>query len=156
MVILGVALEFTRADAHERQPVAVRLVHIRLNFEHKRRKIGAEGIDKAAIGLAGERTRRHAQELLQKRFHTEVGERRAKEHRRKLTAANLFHVKLPARAKQLHVVFELVVLFLADDLGDLRIIQLRFQLFGAVFARHAREQQQLALAAVIHALELLA
>ena len=41
--ILGVALELARADAHEGEAVAVRLVHIGLNFKDEGGKIG--GVD---------------------------------------------------------------------------------------------------------------
>ena len=38
VIIFRAALEFARTDAHKGEPVAVRLVHVRLNFEYKRRK----------------------------------------------------------------------------------------------------------------------
>ena len=99
VVIFCVALEFARADAHERQPVAVRLVHVRLNLEDERRKIGAERVNLTAVCHTRQRARRHAQKLFQKRLHAEVCQRRAEEHRRKLAALYLRHIKLAPRAK---------------------------------------------------------
>ena len=132
------------------------LVHVRLNFEYKGGKIGAEGVDHAAVGLAGQRTGRHAQEFFQKGFDAEVGQRGAEEHRRERTAAHLVHVEFPACAEQLHVVHQLPVALFADQRRDGRIIELDLHLVGPVFAGDAREEQQLAGAAVIDALELLA
>ena len=129
----------------------MRFVHIRLNFEHERRKIGAERVNHAAIRLACERAGRHAQKLLQKRLNTEIGERRAEEHRRQLAAADLVHIKIAPSAEQLHVVHKLLLALFADERRDLRIVQRKLQLFGAALARNARKQQKLAAPAVIHA-----
>lgn len=49
VVVFLVALKLARADAHERDAVAVRLVHVRLNLEDERRKIGAERVNLAAV-----------------------------------------------------------------------------------------------------------
>ena len=81
VIIFRVALELAGADAHEGQPVAVGLVHVRLNFKDERGKVRAERVDHAAVGLARQRARRHAQEFLQERLYAEVGKRRAEEHR---------------------------------------------------------------------------
>ena len=74
-------VERARADAHKRDPVAVGLVHIRLNFKDKRRKIRAERVYPPFTGLPRKRRRGHPEELLQKRFHAEVGERRPEKDR---------------------------------------------------------------------------
>ena len=105
VIIFRVALELARADAHKGKPVSVRLVHVCLNLENERRKIGAERIDQAAVGHARQRARGHAQKLFEERLHAEVRECRAKEHRRQLSALHFLHVELTSRAKKLHVVF---------------------------------------------------
>ncbi len=52
---LCVALELAGADTHEGQTVAVGLVHVCLNFEHKRGKVRAEGIHHPAVCHPGGR-----------------------------------------------------------------------------------------------------
>ena len=156
VIILRVALEFTRADAHERQTVAVGLVHIRLDLKDEGGEVGAERVNDAAVGLACQRARRHAQKLLQKRLDAEIRERGAEEHRREAAALNLVHVKLAARAEQLHVVAKLRRALFAEQLRDRRAVQLDLLLSGAVFAGNAGEEQKLAGTAVINALKFLA
>ena len=104
MVIFRVALELARADTHEGKPVSVGLVHIRLDFEDERRKIRAERINLTTVCHTRQRARGHAQKLFEERLHAEVRKRRAKEHRRQLSALHFLHVELASRAKKLHVV----------------------------------------------------
>ena len=154
VVIFRVALELARADAHEGQPVTVGLVHVRLDLEDEGGKIGAERIDHAAVGLARQGARGHAQELLQEGLDAEVRQRGAEEHGGQAARADLLEVKFAARAEQLHVVDELLVAALADEVRDLRVIEVDFHLVRPVLAGDAGEEDQLARAAVVHALEL--
>ncbi len=64
MVDLHALFEFSGADADKRDAVAVRLVHIGLNFEDERGKIRVERIDDTLIRFARKRRGRHAQEFL--------------------------------------------------------------------------------------------
>ena len=107
----------------KRQTVAVGLVHVRLNFEHKRGKVRAERVDHAAVGFARQRARRHAQKFFQKRLHAKVRQRRAKEHRRKRPARTSSKIKLPACTEQFYIVDQLLVAAFADELRDLRVVR---------------------------------
>ena len=98
--VLGVLLEFPGADAHKCNAVAVVLIHIRLNFEHKGGKALVKGVHHPVDGLAGQRGRRHLQKVLQKGLHAEVGQRRPEEHRAQFTVAHLFYIKFIACAVQ--------------------------------------------------------
>ena len=143
VIIFAVALKLAGADAHKRQPVAVGLVHVRLNFEDERREIWIERVDLAAVGHTRQGRRRHAEEFLEERLHTEIRQRRAEEYRRQLPMAHLVHVEFASRAEQLHIVAQLRMPPLAEDLRDLWIVQRDSQLVRAVLAGHAGEQQQL-------------
>ena len=156
MIIFAVALKLAGADAHKRQPVAVGLVHVRLNFEDERREIWIKRVDLTAVGHTRQGRRRHAEELLEERLHAEVRQRRAEEYRRQLSVAHLVHVKFAPRAEQLHIVAQLRMPPLAEDLRDLWIVQRDSQLVRAVLAGHTGKQQQLLSSPVIHALKLLA
>ena len=68
------ALEFARANSHKCNAVAVRLVHIGLNFKDKSREMVLKRINYTDVGRAGGRRRGHLQELLEKRFYAEVGQ----------------------------------------------------------------------------------
>ena len=59
MEILGVALEFARADAHEREAVAVGLVHIGLNLEDESREFRGVDVHLARVAHARKRRRGH-------------------------------------------------------------------------------------------------
>ena len=154
MIIFCVALELAGADAHEGQPVAVGLVHVRLNFEDERGKVRAERVDHAAVRFARQGARRHAQKFLQKRLYAEIGQGRAEEHGRKPARTNFFKVKFAACTEQLHIVDQLLMAALADELRDLRVVQINFHLVRAVLAGHAGEKDQLAGTAVVYALKL--
>ena len=73
------------ADAGERDPVAVRRVHVGLHLEHERRERAVERSRRrrrrrAAATAAGARSMTASSSMP----HTEVGQRRADEHRRRL------------------------------------------------------------------------
>ena len=107
MQVLGILLEFTGADPHKCNTVAVVLVHIRLNFEHKGRKALVKGIHHTIGGLAGQWGRRHLQEVFEEGFHAKVGQRRAEEHRAEFAVPHLLQVKFIARAVQkLYVIYQ--------------------------------------------------
>ena len=57
--ILRVALEPARADAHERQTIAVGLVHVGLNFENKGGELGGVDVHLARVAYARQRRRGH-------------------------------------------------------------------------------------------------
>ena len=155
--IFRVPLELAGADAHEGQTVPVRLVHIRLNLEDEGGEIRAEGVDHAAVGGAREGRRRQLQERFQKRLDAEIGQRGAEEHRRQLPVPDGLHIHFPSGGQKLYVVDELPVLFLAvQQLGDLGVIQVDFQLVCPLFPGNAGEKQQLGLLPVVDALKILA
>ena len=155
--IFRVPLEFAGADAHEGQTVPVRLVHVRLNLEDEGGEIRAEGVDHAAVGGAGEGRRRQLQERFQKRLNAEIGQRGAEEHRRQLPVPDGLHIHFPSGGQELYVVDELPVLFLAvQQLGNLRVVQIDFQLIRPLLPGDAGEEQQLGLLPVVNALKILA
>ena len=51
-----ILLKLAGANSHKRDTVAVRFVHIRLNFEHKRRKVGV-GVYYSVGGFSRSRRR---------------------------------------------------------------------------------------------------
>ena len=107
------ALKLAGANTHERNTVTVRLVHIRLNLEHKRRKMRVERGDNADVGGACGRRRRHLQELFQERLNAEVSQRGTEEHRRQLALVHSLEIKLIAcTGEQLHIVDQRLVLIL--------------------------------------------
>ena len=69
-----VRLKLARTDPHECDPVAMHLIHIRLNLENKSREGFRNRIYDACIGSPRKRRCRHLQEIVQEGFHTEVGE----------------------------------------------------------------------------------
>ena len=72
-----------RADAHERDAVAVRGVHVGLHLEHERRERRVEVAGLAVHVVARRRRRREVDDGVEQQAHAEVGERRAEEHRRR-------------------------------------------------------------------------
>ena len=82
---LHAALEAARADAHERDAVAVLRIHVRLDLEHEagERRLGrlddARASPSRGCGGGASSTQR-----LQDLLHAEVVDRRAEEHRRLL------------------------------------------------------------------------
>ena len=81
VVNLGVALKFAGTDAHKGKPVAVRLVHVRLNFEYEGGKIVRKGVDFSAVRNARSGGRSHAKKFVKKRLHAEIGQCGTKENR---------------------------------------------------------------------------
>ena len=79
VIVFFRAVESARADAHESDTVAVRLVHVRLNLEDEGGKSVVERVDGHVLRTAGEGCRRHFQKMLEEGFHTEVVERGAEE-----------------------------------------------------------------------------
>ena len=133
------------------------LVHVGLNFEHKSGKIRVKGVDDATVSRPGQGRGRQLQEGFQKRLNAEVCQCGAEEHRGQLALADGFHVQFPPGGEQLHVVDELLALgFAAQQVGNLRVIQIHFQLVRPGLAVHAGEEQQLRLLPVVDALKILA
>ena len=156
------ALKLAGADAQKRNAVAVILVHVGLDFEHKAAELLAAGIHHIAGGgiLAGQWRRGQAQELFQERFHAKVGQRGAKEYGAQLAVLHSVQVKLFGGAiQQLNVVSQLLVVGRADQFVHFGGAQLGGDLvhhLHAVGAAIAFKSQHLAGAAVKHALELFA
>jgi hypothetical protein len=71
-----------RADAHERDAVAMARVHVRLDLEHEAGEFFFPRIDDASIGLARQRARCVADERGQQLRDAEIIDGRAEEHRR--------------------------------------------------------------------------
>ena len=77
------ALEATRADAHERDPVAVRLVHRRLHLEHQARE---RRVDRTELALlVGARSGRRGQlhQRVEQAGDADVRQRGPEHHRRR-------------------------------------------------------------------------
>ena len=156
MEILGVALELARADAHEGEAVAVRLVHVGLNFKDEGGKIGGVDVYLAGVAHARQRRRGHLKESVQKRLNAEVGERAAEEHGGELAVAHGVEVKVAARAEQLHLVSERVTAGLTDQVDERGVVQLDGGDAGLFRVALVGEVENAALAAVVHAEKFLA
>ena len=74
-------LIFTRANAYERDAVAVRRVHVRLDLEHETRERVLFRRDRSRFGRARLRRRCEVYERIEQLAHTIVVNRRAEEHR---------------------------------------------------------------------------
>jgi hypothetical protein len=72
-----IPLEFPRAHAHERDPIAMAGVHVRLNFEDKTAEFRIGWGDAGARGWP----RRQLDERIQEELHAEVRHRASKEYR---------------------------------------------------------------------------
>ena len=144
-----------RADAQKRDAVAVRLVHVGLDLEHKPRKILSERVNHALVRLPRQRGGRHPQKVLQERLNTEVGERGTEEDGRQLAGVDKLLVELCVGAvEKLYVLEQLVVEFPADALLERRIVDAH--VLGCHFlltVHRGREQRHLAGLTVVHALE---
>ena len=158
MIIFLLALKLAGTDAHERDTVAVRLVHIGLYLENKGREARVERVDYIVVRDARQRRHGQLQKLLKEGFNAEVIERRAEEHRTESAASDLFDVKVIARAvKQLNIVGKRFAQTLAYQLVQLLGL-VQFALDSADAALPAvefAEREYFLLLAVIHALELL-
>ena len=71
-----------RTDTHERYPVSMSGVHVRLDLEHKTGEAIFHGFDGAAVTGARQRRRRHLDKLVEQLPDPEVRERGAEEHGR--------------------------------------------------------------------------
>ncbi len=129
MIIFCVALELAGADTHEGQTVAVGLVHVCLNFEHER---GKSGLNVSITPQSASRgrglgvmrrnsSRNGSTPKLVRAEPKNTGDRRP--------ARTIVEVKLrtgPRRAA--HIVDQLLMAALADELRDLRVVQINFHL----------------------------
>ena len=155
-------LELARADAHERDAVAMVAVHVRLDLEHKAAELGPGGLDLLAGKdvRIGQGLRRKAQEVLQERLHAKVRECRPKEHGRQAAGADRLEVELVVGAVQkLDVVHQGAVVFLADELVQGGVAQLGLDLahlLRGVGVAVALERDHVAGVAVEHAAEVAA
>ena len=123
MVTVHALGKLARADAHECDTVAVRLVHVCLNLKDKRREVLVERADFLTLGETGRRRRGHIQEVLEERLDTEVGQRGAEEDRREGTGLNALQIEILAGAAQkLDVILQGVPQIVADQRLERRII----------------------------------
>ena len=146
------------ANAHECNAVAVRLVHVRLNFEDERRKILAERVNHTLRGLARQRGGRHTQKALEERLHAEICQSGAEEHGGELAMTYFFKVKFIARAVQkLYVIAQRLAQAFAENGLKCRVVQIDlvrfdFVLTAQLFVSFKREN--FGLFAVVNALEI--
>ena len=78
------AIESSRADAGERDPVAVRWIHVGLDLEHECRERALERSWLAGAVDPRRWRRRQFDDGVEQHPHAEVGQRRSDEHRRRL------------------------------------------------------------------------
>ena len=94
------ALEHAGADAHEGDAVAVRGVHVGLHLEHEP---GERRLQRARAAIPSDPRRRRRGKVddgIEQQAYTEVGDRRAKEHRRGLRGQERGGVVLPGHLVQ--------------------------------------------------------
>ena len=114
-------------------------------------------VDHADIRSARSRRRGHLQKLLEERLHAEVGQRRAKEHRRQLSLMHGFQVEfIPRAGEQLHVVDQGLVLVLGQQPLQDRVVDRQALRLDLVAEVRALERDDLVVHAVVHAFEALA
>ena len=151
------ALKLAGANTHERNTVAVRLVHVRLNLEHKRGEMRVERVDHTDVSGTRGRRRRHLQELFQERLNAEVSQRGTEEHRRQLALVHSLEIKLVAcTGEQLHIVDQRLVLILGQQSLEDRIVDRQAPRLDLVAEIRALKRDNLIVHAVVHALEALA
>ena len=110
--------------------------------------------------LAGQRGGGQAQELLQKRLHAKVGQRRAEEHGAQLAVLHSVQVKFfRCTVQKFNILRQLGVVGSADQVVQAGVAQLGLDLvhhLHAVGAAVALKRQHAARGAVVHALKILA
>ena len=132
------------------------LVHIGLDLEDEGGELGGEGVDLPAIGVPVQGRRGHAKELLQEGLHAEVGQGGAEEHGAQGPRADGLHVKIPARAQQLHLLPEGLPAGLADIVGGSGVLQVHLYGGGLLAPALGGEKEDAGLLPVVDPLELLA
>ena len=156
VVVFLVALKLARADAHERDAVAVRLVHVRLDLEYEGGEMVVRRLDRHAIGKARKRRRCEIEKARQKLLHAEVHQRRAEENGAQIAAADKIEIKFVPRAvEKLHIVAKRAVQPLAERFAQARLVihgKLR-RVDGAAARVTLRKRENFLLLAVVHALE---
>src|SRR5699024_2547606 len=120
-----VRLELAGDDAHKGDAVPVGLVHVGLNLKDEGGEVVVKGVDDRVPRLSGQGGGSHAEKLLQKGLHAEVGEGGAEEHRGQLAVAHTAEVKVAAGpVQQLNLVHQPVPLPLADEVGQGGVVRL--------------------------------
>ena len=110
--------EPARADAHERDAVAMARIHVRLDLEHEAGEALVGRLDDAGVAGARLRRRRELDQRAQERLEAEVGQRAAEEHRRLPAGAVLGDVERRAgAADDVERLAEMRVGVLADQLA---------------------------------------
>ena len=155
---LHAALEAARADAHERDAVAVRRVHVGLDLEDHAGELLLVGLDHALDRGAVARRRRQVDQRVEHLAHAEVVDRRAEEHRRLLAgekcAARRTRGAAPRTARSRPARLHVLRRRSARRTPDCRGPRGSRRRPVAVLARH--EHAHLLLAQVHHAVEALA
>ena len=138
------------------------LVHVRLDLEDEAGEVLTRGLH----GLAGQRVGvragagGQAQEVLEEGLDAEVRERGAEKHRGELARENRIEVELGiGTVEQLDVVHQVVVVVLADELGQRGVAERGLDLIdllGAIGAAVTLERKDLAAGAVEYAAEVAA
>ena len=121
---LNARLILAGADAHEGDPVAMRLVHVRLDLEDEgREEIVLHRIHHAGLRGPGQRGVSHLQEVLQEGLDAEVRQCGTEEHRSQISAGHPLHVQFIAGAVQkLDLLQQLVLVVLADGFAEVSIV----------------------------------
>ena len=147
--------EHARADAHERQPVAVGGVHVRLNLEDEAGEVRVGRLHGAHIALVRGGRGGVFEEAGEERLHAEVGDGRAEEHRRERARAHLLEVEGVARhIQQLDFVHQAGIQALAEHLRERGIVNRQIRLLHAGLAVVAAlVELDHPRVAVVHALE---
>ena len=123
MIYFHACVKFAGDNTHKRNPIAVILVHIRLNLEYKGRKILLKRINHSLIRRSCKRCISHLKKMLQEGLHTKVCQRRTEKYRRQFTFGHEVKVKLRTRTIQkLNFLQKLLLSFCADFFLQCRII----------------------------------
>ncbi len=96
MVHLHAGFKLSRTNSHKCDTVSVSLVHICLDLKYKCGEILVKWIYYAGQCFSWKRRCGHFQKMLQECFNTEVGQRRTKEYRGKITLLYTVHIQFIA------------------------------------------------------------
>src|SRR5690606_13784305 len=142
-------------EAHERDAIAVRRVHVRLHLEDERGEALVARLDDALAGLARARVRADAGEVLEEGLDAEARERAAEEDRRDLAGEEALPSPLVARAlEEIERAAQLADLLVAEQRVGRGIVEAAHlqRRLGRVL-RGALEREHALALAVVDALE---
>ena len=81
MQYFHILVELAAAYAHERDTVAVSLVHVSLDLEYERGELRVERVNYSIRSAAGQWGSGHFKEVLKERLNAEIRQCRTEEHR---------------------------------------------------------------------------